>query len=437
MSTNTRSTHKDLSIRPIYKGLPRKIYSLFMTAKLTGLVVSLLLCMSWFFSSSALAGIGLQERLAMLSERIANSPDNPDIYLRRALIYSDTGEFKLALTDVDTAAQFGPIENTYFVKGIIFYRLGQFEQAVPLLDEFLLANPNHAEAFRYRGRILRDAGKRQAALADYQRFIELRPNAEPGDYVTVAQLMVDSPDYDDRDVVVFLDKRIAQLGYAPQLQGYAIQIEQQQCRNQAVVERLLAAHKSQQQAPQWHLQMAEQHWLLKQPALARQYLQSASEILNKRRPSAIRAELIHRQAFLTKLINETIINKTMAASSNSSMQSVDVIDEIYAQDIYAQFYPELGHAHDHDPNDDPDHPPVNAATHTHANHQAGNKAGDHNHHHDEKNDHQHSDQHQHAQSLSDLERPQTASTDYQSGWADAMQPFYQCLLQDAAVTATN
>ncbi len=86
----------------------------------------ILLCVC-LCSLPASAGIGLNERLVLLSERIASSPSDPDLYLRRALIYSDTGEFKLAFADLDTASGFGPVENTYFVRGILFYRLGQLD----------------------------------------------------------------------------------------------------------------------------------------------------------------------------------------------------------------------------------------------------------------------------------------------------------------------
>lgn len=303
-----------------------------MTFRSFRLRVLVLLGMS-LFAAASLAGIDLSERIPLLSQRIAAAPTDQSLYLRRALVYSDIGEFKLALADVDTAAQFGPAENTYFVRAVLLYRLGQLEQALPLLDRFLKSNPDHTEALMYRARVLRDAGRAEAALADYRRYFALLPDTQPGDYLTAARLMVQLADqgrsqngrrYRRSDAVAFLDARIRQLGDAPQLQRYAIEIEQQACHSSAVIERLQQLHANARRAPQWHLQLAEQQLLTGQAEAARQSLAAAQTLLDERRPSADKAQLQQRHAFLEAVLALPVAQRN---------------DRVRLQTLYRQHYP--------------------------------------------------------------------------------------------------
>lgn len=257
--------------------------------------------------ATAVAGLGGQQRATMLSERIWQQPSDPALYLRRALIYADIGEFRQAFADVDTAAELGPVADTQFVRGVLMYRLGQFDPALALLDRFLAAQPQHSNALLYRARVLRDAGQFRAALRDYLAYFPLNPNATPGDYLMAARLMVmlsklpDSP-YSPEDALALLDQRRKAVGFAPQLQRYAIEIETARCHSQAAVKRLQALHANAKRAPRWQLQIAEQMLLLGDTSAVRAALNRAEEQLALRRPTASKTRLMRRHEFLTELL---------------------------------------------------------------------------------------------------------------------------------------
>lgn len=372
----------------------------------------ILLCVC-LCSLPASAGIGLNERLVLLSERIASSPSDPDLYLRRALIYSDTGEFKLAFADLDTASGFGPVENTYFVRGILFYRLGQFDQALPLFDAFIDANPRNPDALIYRARVLRDAGQTKAALADYLAYFALNPQAGPGDYVTAAHLMTVMAERGDagrshQDVLEFLDARIRELGAAPQLQRYAIELEQQACRSEQVIERLNQLYPNARRAPQWHLQAAEQYLLLDQKDRTDKALETARALLSQRRPTAIKAELSHRAAFLHAVLEQRVM-------------STDTFDA-----VLRRFYPDglpAGHA--------------GAAQVAHVHSSASGRPA-HSHEHSQEHSHATSDSHTHrpdaephthahdSASIGGFEQPQAGTAAYQPEWAGPVAMFVRC-----------
>ncbi|MEN8822638.1 MAG: tetratricopeptide repeat protein [Abyssibacter sp.] len=255
----------------------------------------------------AQAGLGGQQRATMLSEQIRRHPADPTLYLRRALIYADIGEFRQALADVDTAAELGPVENTLFVRGVLMYRLGQFDQALPLFDRFIAARPGHANARLYRARVLRDAGQYHAALRDYLAYFEITPNAEPGDYQMAARLMVmlsafPGGQYTPDDALALLDQRRSSVGHAPQLQRYAIEIESGRCNSTAAIERLHALHPNAKRAPRWHLQLAEQSLLAHSPHAANAALTQAARLLDQRRPTASKTRLQRRHAFVSDLV---------------------------------------------------------------------------------------------------------------------------------------
>lgn len=362
-----------------------------------------LACLGLLFSAAAGAGIGLPERIPLLTARIAAEPTDQNLYLRRALVYSDLGEFKLALADVDTAAQFGAVENTYFVRAILLYRLGQLDQALPLLDRFLKAQPKHTEALMYRARALRDAGQAEAALADYRRYFSLQPDTQPGDYLTAARLMVQLADqahsrYSVRDAVTFLDARIQQLGDAPQLQRYVIELQQEACQSADVLARLEQLHANARRAPQWHLQRAEQQWLMGEATAARESLATARMLLDTRRPSADKTQLTRRYDFLQAVL---------------ALPEAERADRQRIEKLYRRHYPKPA--------------PTKIATTPHSHRHEGD-AEDHHHGPDPgPESHTHSADHAHVP-LTGFDQPRLSNQMPEAIYTEAVQAFYRCLL---------
>lgn len=260
--------------------------------------------------TAATAGMGLPQRLSLLSERIESAPSDPALYLRRALILADLGEFQRAFADVERAARLGPVTDVGWVRSILLHRLGQLDQALPPLNDFLRAHPEHTAALRFRARLLSEAGEQAAALADYRRYLDLHPRPEPGDVLAVAQLMTVLADRGEAglsidDVLAFLDAQIAALGRAPTLQRHALAIEQDRCRAAPTLARLQALPEVARDAPHWHLAVAEQQLLLDRPEAAQAALDAAQARLSARRPTADTRAQRQRHAFLSDWLKLT------------------------------------------------------------------------------------------------------------------------------------
>lgn len=254
----------------------------------------LLLLLVGGMASNACAGSSGDRRLRALSAAIVASPDDPQLYLRRALVLSDNGRHEEAFADVDFASILESPVEVSMARGILLYRLGRFADAIKQLDVFIGEFPRHAEAMHYRVRVHRDAGNTIAAIADYKTLFTLANDIDPGHYVAAAKLMIaDNPARLD-EALALIDQRITQVGAIPQLQQYAIQLDRQRCHSSAVIERLLTLDERTKLSAAWHVDMAEQWYFSGLPTKAQAHRTMAMELLAKSRPTPAAKKLHDR-----------------------------------------------------------------------------------------------------------------------------------------------
>ncbi len=240
------------------------------------------------------AGPAAGTRLDILNEEIARNPGDQRLYLRRALLYSDSGEGARALADVATARTVGEPVEAALVHGILLYRDADYRGAEQQFDHYLAAHPQHRLALEYRARLLRETGRPKAALADYQRLIGLYPDVDPGTYLSAAALMADPPVSDVEGALALLDRRMEDTGVIPQLQRRAIRLERERGDYDAAIQRLATLDEKTRATPEWHLEMAELLILSGDGVGAAPHLQIAEEQLQVRRQTPARAQLWQR-----------------------------------------------------------------------------------------------------------------------------------------------
>lgn len=249
----------------------------------------------------AFAGPSLQKHLAAIAEHIAADPQNPSLYLRRALVHSDSAHNSLALKDVATAERMGGVTaGTQLTRGILYYRIGKFAEALRRFDQALKTKPDHLVALSYRSRLLRDMQQTNAALADYRRLIALNPAVDAGHYVSAATLMLKAKDQGPTAALQLLDQRIAQVGAIPQLQRFAIGIEADRGNHAGVIARLNTLDARSKASPAWMIEMGE--WQLRtcRRALAMQHFETAESQLKGRRATVANTQLRQKLAVLLK-----------------------------------------------------------------------------------------------------------------------------------------
>jgi len=152
-----------------------------------------------------------QDRLEELSDEIIESPNNPNLYIKRALIYKKKNLLDLGLKDVDramsidsTVSYFHSVKGDfYFTKGelrnarlafenairfdntntdalvklgeVNFY-LRRYEEALDHINNALRENDQLAQAYFLKGYIFKELGDTVLAKSSFQTATEVNPN---------------------------------------------------------------------------------------------------------------------------------------------------------------------------------------------------------------------------------------------------------------------
>lgn len=107
------------------------------------------------------------------------APPDHTFYAKRADSNATKGEFSLALTDYDTAANMNPDDSTIFAgRARTHFNLKSFEKALADYDKVLELSPKDPAAYYYRGLTYERAGKVDKALADFKKAVDLDPKNE-------------------------------------------------------------------------------------------------------------------------------------------------------------------------------------------------------------------------------------------------------------------
>ncbi len=157
----------------------------------------------------------LHERIAGLSARIAAEPGNAGLYLQRAEVYRQHEEWGLALADCDRARREDGAMETGLLRGQILLGAGRAEEALPVIEGYLMRHPGEAQALVCRARILVKTGRQAAAVADYRKALQGTPAAEPDLVQEVADAL--AADGKVAEAVEVLGAGIARLGAVPSL----------------------------------------------------------------------------------------------------------------------------------------------------------------------------------------------------------------------------
>jgi tetratricopeptide (TPR) repeat protein len=62
------------------------------------------------------------------------------------------------------------------LRGDVNWRAGNLDAALADYNQAIAMEPNAADGYFGRARVLRDKGDKEAAMADLQQFLDLKPN---------------------------------------------------------------------------------------------------------------------------------------------------------------------------------------------------------------------------------------------------------------------
>lgn len=108
------------------------------------------------------------------NEAVSLNPNDGDAYYGRGIVYSELGQYELAIQDFDKAIEFNPdFEGYYNYRGVCYNGLGQYERAIQDYDKAIELSPDYAEPYQNRGLTYDYLEQYELAIQDYSKVIEL------------------------------------------------------------------------------------------------------------------------------------------------------------------------------------------------------------------------------------------------------------------------
>jgi predicted Zn-dependent protease len=166
----------------------------------------------------------LHDQILAATNRIAESPNDARLYLKRGELYRLHGEVVPALADYDRAAQLDPsLAETDLGRGRTLADANRHEEARRALRRFLAKKPDHAEGRIALARVLVKLGRGAQASVEFTRALWLSSAPKPDVYVERAAALAAAHRIDE--AIRGLDEGIAKLGPLVSLEEPAIHLE--------------------------------------------------------------------------------------------------------------------------------------------------------------------------------------------------------------------
>lgn len=171
--------------------------------------------------------------IARLTNDLSRNPGDARLYVERAGLHLEHGDWKSCLADLDLAGRHAHSDLALDrMRGRALALGGQLKEAIRLLDCHLASHPSDASAWMERGRVHEAMGELQTAAEDRLRALDLTPRPEPDAIIGCADLLV-KLGRDDEAL-----KRLDQAPLLPVLVDRAVRIELARSRHDAALRRI-------------------------------------------------------------------------------------------------------------------------------------------------------------------------------------------------------
>ena len=173
-------------------------------------------CILWLFlGGDALAHGDLHERIIGVSRQIEEKPLDARLYVRRADLERQHGDWPAALNDYDQAGKLDPAIDLNLQRGRTLLEASHPELALPLLNRVLESTPDNSQALLFRARAFSQLERPVEAATEFRaafaRALEPSPSLaiETADSLVVLGL--------EKDALRFLSASISKIGNHPVL----------------------------------------------------------------------------------------------------------------------------------------------------------------------------------------------------------------------------
>lgn len=132
------------------------------------------------------------EEIRLYTEAIRLKADLPEAYYNRGIAHYAKSELDSAIEDYSRAIEIEPDHHEALVnRGIARKANGDLDGAFEDYSQAILLNPDYANAYFNRASILRSKDQHAAAIADFQRYLDMGGGVQDGDTKEVEEMISD------------------------------------------------------------------------------------------------------------------------------------------------------------------------------------------------------------------------------------------------------
>jgi tetratricopeptide (TPR) repeat protein len=136
----------------------------------------------------------VHERIVIATEEINAAPNDPLLYVKRANLYLEDGDYDETILDIYQAIEIGG-ENFAPVKMVtahMYFKLGMNEIALKHIDHFLILEEDHVLGLLTKAKILVEMKQHEQAAEYFQQAIEKTTTHLPENFMDLVNVLVES-----------------------------------------------------------------------------------------------------------------------------------------------------------------------------------------------------------------------------------------------------
>jgi tetratricopeptide (TPR) repeat protein len=138
----------------------------------------------WWFKAICLEQIGLADRAADCYERVLKvNANNQDVRSQIGIVYFNLGRYEVAIAHLTAAIELNDRDfHTHYYLGLAYRQLQELDLASVAFDRASALDPRSVDLLHARGELLHHRQDYRAAIATYQKLVDLEPKNATGWY---------------------------------------------------------------------------------------------------------------------------------------------------------------------------------------------------------------------------------------------------------------
>jgi len=149
---------------------------------------TILIALNFSFCFAANAHGDLSERIRNISKIIIEYPDSIQLYHQRGVLYTQHGNFDLALIDLAYCQKWNYTAPSFGLDiATVLFHVKKYDKALLEIEEILCLNEQHTEALRLKGKTFFHRKEYVEAAFCFEKVIQYSPKPKPENYIEASK----------------------------------------------------------------------------------------------------------------------------------------------------------------------------------------------------------------------------------------------------------